>query len=61
MYFRICKIGQIYVFLLVTRDKLWIGIRPLIELCIQVSGGGEESHQQRVYSPTALALFAFQI
>lgn len=36
------------MFLMVTWDKLWIDIRPLIELCIQVSGGGEESHPERV-------------
>ena len=61
MYFKLFKIGQIYAFLKVIWDKLWIGIRPLLEHVIRVGGAGEESPQERVYRPTALALFAFQI
>lgn len=61
MYFKTLKTAQIYAFLKVTWDKLWIGIRPLTGHFIWVSGGGEESLQGRAYSPTALTLFAFQI
>lgn len=62
MYFKIFKIGRIYAFLKVTWDKLWLGIRPLTELFLRASGGGEESHQERVYSPqhSGCVLFKFK-
>ena len=51
MYFKLFKIGQIYAFLKVIRDKLWIGIRPLLEYFIWVSRGREESHRKEYTGP----------
>lgn len=47
--FKILKIGQIYVFPVITWDKLWVGIRPIMELFIQVRW--EVSYRERVPLP----------
>lgn len=51
MYFKLFKIGQIYAFLKVIWNKLWIGIRPLLEHVIRGGGGGEETLRKEYTGP----------